>query len=93
MQVQRCRKRPFSLTDSLKFLSFLLATNRRIFPTVCSNLFSGVACAFCFCIGLIFTTGAGEYWLSLFDKYGAMGLTLIAFSELISVMYVYGHER
>ena len=47
----------------------------------------------CFSIGLIFTTGAGEYWLTLFDSFGAAGLTFIAFAELVSVMYVYGHER
>lgn len=46
-----------------------------------------------FTIGLVFITGAGEYWLGLFDKYGAMGLTLIAFTELMAVMYVYGHAR
>jgi len=47
----------------------------------------------CFTIGLVFTTGAGEYWLTLFDSFGATGLTFIAFTELVSVMYVYGHER
>ena len=47
----------------------------------------------CFSIGLVFTTGAGEYWLTLFDSFGATGLTFIAFTELVSVMYVYGHER
>ena len=44
-------------------------------------------------IGLLFTTGAGEYFLTLFDTYGAMGLTLIALTEIIAVMYVYGHAR
>ena len=63
-------------------------------------------------VGTIFTTGAGEYWLTLFDRcprihdnlmgmsyiqifpsFGATGLTLIAFFELVSVMYVYGHKR
>jgi len=47
----------------------------------------------CFTIGLIFTTGAGEYWLTLFDSFGATGLTFIAFAELLSVMYVYGHTK
>ncbi len=44
-------------------------------------------------VGLVFTSGAGEYWLSLFDTYGAMGLTLIALVETMSVMYVYGHRK
>ena len=47
----------------------------------------------CFSIGLVFTTGAGEYWLTLFDSFGATGLTFIAFAELLSVMYVYGHAK
>jgi len=47
----------------------------------------------CFSVGLIFTTGAGEYWLTLFDSFGATGLTFIAFAELLSVMYVYGHQK
>jgi len=54
---------------------------------------SGVACIFCMTIGLIFTTGAGEYFLTLFDTYGAMGLTLIALTEIIAVMYIYGHKQ
>ena len=55
-------------------------------------LTAGVAIT-CLTIGLVFTTGAGEYWLTLFDSFGATGLTFIAFTELVSVMYVYGHER
>ena len=63
----------------------------------------------CCTIGILFTTGAGEYWLTLFDSFGATGnksimyveylkkcisgLTFIAFTELVSVMYVYGHQR
>jgi len=53
----------------------------------------GVVAISCFLIGLVFTTGAGEYWLTLFDSFGATGLTFIAFTELVSVMYVYGHQR
>ena len=55
--------------------------------------FPAISCGICFIFGLVFTTGAGEYWLSLFDRYAAMGLTLIAFIEIVSVMYVYGHRR
>ena len=44
-------------------------------------------------VGLIFTTGAGEYFLTLFDTYGAMGLTLIALTEIMAVMYIYGHKQ
>ena len=55
--------------------------------------FSGIACLICFLIGVVFTTGAGEYWLTLFDAYGAFGLSLIALIEIMSTMYVYGHKN
>ena len=44
-------------------------------------------------MGTLFTTGAGEYWLSVIDKYIGMGLSFIAFCEITAVMYVYGHKR
>lgn len=48
----------------------------------------------CFLIGLIFTTGAGEYWLTMFDSFaGTIGLIVLALMEMIAVMYVYGHEK
>ena len=56
-------------------------------------LSTGAACFFCFSVGLVFTTGAGEYWLTLFDNYGAMGLTFIGLAEIMAVMYVYGHKK
>lgn len=56
-------------------------------------IITGVACLVCASIGVLFTTGSGEYWLTLFDNYGAMGLTLIALAEIMSVMYVYGHKK
>ena len=31
--------------------------------------------------------------MALFDKYGAMGLTLIALIEIVATMYVYGHAK
>lgn len=45
-------------------------------------------------MGLLFTSGAGEYWLQLFDSFaGTIGLVIIALLEMIAVIYVYGHER
>lgn len=73
------------------FISTLFDMPR--FKHVSKPVLSAVACAFCMTIGLIFTTGAGEYFLTLFDTYGAMGLTLIALTEIIAVMYVYGHAQ
>jgi len=30
---------------------------------------TGVVCLFCFIVGFIFCTGAGEYWLKMFDSF------------------------
>ena len=35
----------------------------------------------------------GMSYIQIFPSFGATGLTLIAFFELVSVMYVYGHKR
>ena len=63
------------------------------FRTVKKPVLTAGVAAGCCLLGLVFTTGAGEYWLTLFDTFGATGLTFIAFTELISVMYVHGHQR
>ena len=48
----------------------------------------------CFLVGLIFTTGAGEYWLKLFDSFaGTVGLVMIALMEMLAVCYVYGYKK
>ncbi|CAD7011525.1 sodium-dependent neutral amino acid transporter B(0)AT3 isoform X1 [Ceratitis capitata] len=55
---------------------------------------TGVVCLFCFSVGFIFCTGAGEYWLKMFDSFaGTIGLVVVALMETIAVVYVYGHER
>uniref|UniRef100_A0A1B0A7D7 Transporter n=1 Tax=Glossina pallidipes TaxID=7398 RepID=A0A1B0A7D7_GLOPL len=55
---------------------------------------TGVVCLFCFIVGFIFCTGAGEYWLKMFDSFaGTIGLVVVALMEMISVVYIYGHER
>jgi solute carrier family 6 amino acid/orphan transporter-like 15/16/17/18/20 len=57
-------------------------------------LLLGVVCVTCFFVGLIFCTGAGEYWLKLFDSFaGTIGLVLVALLETLAVMYVYGHKK
>ena len=63
------------------------------FRKVKKPILTGGVAGGCCLLGLVFTTGAGEYWLTLFDTFGATGLTFIAFTELVSVMYVYGHQR
>lgn len=60
----------------------------------CFNFFLGVVCLICFFIGLIFTTGAGEYWLKMFDSFaGTIGLVVVALMEMIAVIYIYGHDK
>lgn len=55
---------------------------------------TGVVCVFCFLVGFIFCTGAGEYWLKMFDSFaGTIGLVVVALMEMISVIYIYGHKR
>ncbi|CAI4232563.1 unnamed protein product [Auanema sp. JU1783] len=51
-------------------------------------------CASALTVGLLFTTRSGQYWVSLFDSFaGSYALMCVAFSELMSVVYVYGYMR
>lgn len=48
----------------------------------------------CCCIALIFVQGSGNYWLALFDNFaGSIPLLIIAFCEMVGVVYVYGIDR
>ena len=54
----------------------------------------GAVCGISLLIGMIFCTGAGEYWLMMFDTFaGSMGLIVIAFFESVVVAYVYGYKK
>ncbi|KAG5865600.1 hypothetical protein JTB14_020734 [Gonioctena quinquepunctata] len=65
-----------------------------ILKRVSKQYITAVVCLICFLVGIIFTTGAGEYWLSMFDSFaGTIGLVVVAFLEMVSVIYVYGHEK
>lgn len=56
--------------------------------------FSGLTCLVCCLIALIFVQGSGNYWLALFDNYaGSVPLLIIAFCEMVGVVYVYGIDR
>uniref|UniRef100_A0A8C2C352 Transporter n=1 Tax=Cyprinus carpio TaxID=7962 RepID=A0A8C2C352_CYPCA len=58
------------------------------------EVISGVTCLVCCLVGLIFVQGSGNYWLALFDSFaGSIPLLIIAFSEMIGVVYVYGIDR
>ncbi|XP_018020637.1 sodium-dependent neutral amino acid transporter B(0)AT3 isoform X2 [Hyalella azteca] len=66
----------------------------KIFARVRKEVLTGCVCLISLLIGLIFCTGAGEYWLMLFDTFaGSMGLIFIAFFEVMVISYVYGHKR
>lgn len=65
-----------------------------IFKRIRKQYVTGVVCLFCFFVGLIFSTGAGEYWLEMFDSFaGTIGLVVVALMEMIAVIYIYGHKK
>ncbi|XP_070513127.1 sodium- and chloride-dependent transporter XTRP3 isoform X2 [Cardiocondyla obscurior] len=65
-----------------------------LFRRIKKQYITGVVCVVCFFVGLIFCTGAGEYWLKMFDSFaGTIGLVIVALMEMISVIFVYGHEK
>ncbi|XP_022077351.1 sodium-dependent neutral amino acid transporter B(0)AT1-like [Acanthochromis polyacanthus] len=58
------------------------------------EIFTGLICLVAFTISLIFTLGSGNYWLEIFNNYvGSMPLLIIAFFEIITVVYIYGINR
>lgn len=51
-------------------------------------------CLVSFAVALIFTLGSGNYWLEIFNTYvGSLPLLIIAFFEIIGVVYIYGIGR
>ncbi|TNN78384.1 Solute carrier family 40 member 1 [Liparis tanakae] len=58
------------------------------------EIFTGLICFGSFTVALLFTLGSGNYWLEIFNSYvGSMPLLIIAFFEIISVVYIYGINR
>ncbi|XP_078395629.1 sodium-dependent neutral amino acid transporter B(0)AT1-like [Cetorhinus maximus] len=58
------------------------------------ELVTGLVCLVCFLIAFIFILKSGNYWLALFDAYaGSIPLLIIAFCEMVSVVYIYGIDR
>lgn len=58
------------------------------------EIFTGLICLVAFTISLIFTLGSGNYWLEIFNNYvGSMPLLIVAFFEIITVVYIYGINR
>ncbi|CDQ99007.1 unnamed protein product [Oncorhynchus mykiss] len=65
-----------------------------IFPKWPKEVLTGVTCIVCFTVALIFTQRSGNYWLALFDGFaGSIPLLVIAFCEMVSVVYIYGIDR
>lgn len=57
-------------------------------------LLLGIVCFSAFLIALIFALQSGNYWLALFDSYaGSVPLLIIAFCEMIAIVYLYGIDR
>ncbi|XP_035285424.1 sodium-dependent neutral amino acid transporter B(0)AT1-like [Anguilla anguilla] len=55
---------------------------------------TGSICLFSFIFALIFVQGSGNYWLALFDNFaGSIPLLIIAFCEMVGVVYLYGIDR
>ncbi|XP_062986073.1 sodium-dependent neutral amino acid transporter B(0)AT3-like [Elgaria multicarinata webbii] len=54
----------------------------------------GMICFASFLLGLCFTLRSGSYWLEVFDNYAAaIPLLIIAFFEVIGVVFIYGMKR
>ncbi|KAJ0054856.1 hypothetical protein NL108_006302 [Boleophthalmus pectinirostris] len=57
-------------------------------------LLTGIICIISFLAALIFTLGSGNYWLEVFNAYvGSIPLLIIAFFEIVGVIYVRGMKR
>ncbi|XP_048848460.1 sodium-dependent neutral amino acid transporter B(0)AT1-like isoform X4 [Brienomyrus brachyistius] len=55
---------------------------------------TGSICVVSCIIALIFVQRSGNYWLALFDNFaGSIPLLIIAFCEMVSVVYIYGIDR
>ncbi|CAB1350479.1 unnamed protein product, partial [Coregonus sp. 'balchen'] len=55
---------------------------------------TGIVCLVSFIVALIFAQSSGNYWLALFDSFaGSIPLLVIAFCEMVAVVYIYGIDR
>ncbi|XP_062292300.1 sodium-dependent neutral amino acid transporter B(0)AT3-like [Scomber scombrus] len=59
-----------------------------------NELVTAVICLISFSVALIFTQGSGNYWVEVFNSYvGSVPLLIIAFFEIVGVIYVYGMKN
>ncbi|XP_035285425.1 sodium-dependent neutral amino acid transporter B(0)AT1-like [Anguilla anguilla] len=55
---------------------------------------TGCTCLISFALAMIFVQRSGNYWLALFDSFaGSIPLLVIAFCEMMAVVYLYGVDR
>ncbi|CAK9296657.1 unnamed protein product [Gordionus sp. m RMFG-2023] len=65
-----------------------------LFPWLRKEYLSAILCTISFLTGLIFVLSSGEYWVKLFDTFaGTLTLVIVAFFEIIAVIYIYGHKK
>lgn len=56
-----------------------------------SLIFLAIVCLISFLTSLIFALGSGNYWVEVFNSYvGSVPLLIIAFFEIVGVIYVRG---
>lgn len=59
-----------------------------------NEVITGVLCIISFLVALLFTLGSGNYWLEVFNAYvGSVPLLIIAFFEIVGVIYIRGMKR
>ncbi|CAJ0580424.1 unnamed protein product, partial [Mesorhabditis spiculigera] len=51
------------------------------------------ACLLGFLAGIVFCTGAGSYWLMVWDQHSSMAMCFVCFLEVVAVIYVYGWQN
>ena len=61
----------------VKLLSEVIIVCTSHWPQVRKPVLTAAVALFCCLLGLVFTTGAGEYWLTLFDTFGATGSDIV----------------
>ncbi|XP_029959380.1 sodium- and chloride-dependent transporter XTRP3A [Salarias fasciatus] len=66
----------------------------KVFSCMSTELLNGLVCLFCVLLGLGFTTPPGNYWVTIFNDYGAtFSLLFIVLIEVVTVSYIYGIKR
>ncbi|XP_033010222.1 sodium-dependent neutral amino acid transporter B(0)AT3-like [Lacerta agilis] len=71
-----------------------LTESRIMSKYICKEAICGLICLSAFLVGLLFALRSGSYWLEMFDSYaGALPLLIIAFFEVVGVVYMYGMKR